>query len=110
MREAWIGLKRTPDGRNNHYAPEPSKIALARMKVIPPGGDKRDVMLVDFSQYVVGLRSEMRFDQSIHVGFSTDEILARLIERHDGQPLWNSALTLADGTTQVSPFICLAAR
>lgn len=75
-----------------------------------PLGTKGDVMLCDFSQYVVGLRSEMRFDTSIHVHFTTDELLARLIERHDGQPLWNEALTLADGSTRVSPFVVLAAR
>ena len=73
-------------------------------------GDKGDIILADFSQYVIGLRSEMRFDTSIHVAFATDEILARLIERHDGQPLWDSALTLEDGTTTVSPFVALAAR
>lgn len=44
VREAWSGLSPKPDGKNHHYAPEPSPIALARMKVIPPGGDKRDVM------------------------------------------------------------------
>jgi HK97 family phage major capsid protein len=75
-----------------------------------PLGDKGDILLADFSQYVVGLRSEMRFDMSIHVHFSTDEVLARLIERHDGQPLWDTALTLLDGVTQVSPFVTLAAR
>jgi HK97 family phage major capsid protein len=73
-------------------------------------GDKGDIMLIDASQYVVGLRSEMRFDTSIHVHFATDELLARLIERHDGQPLWDSALTLEDGTTTVSPFVVLAER
>ena len=52
----------------------------------------------------------MRFDTSIHVGFSTDELLARIIERHDGQPLWDEALTLEDGSTTVSPFVTLAAR
>jgi HK97 family phage major capsid protein len=75
-----------------------------------PLGSKGDIMLCDFSQYVVGLRQGMRFDTSIHVGFSTDELLARLIERHDGMPLWDSALTLADGSTTVSPFVTLAAR
>ena len=75
-----------------------------------PLGSKGDVMLCDFSQYVVGLRSEMRFDTSIHVAFTTDEILARLIERHDGQPLWDTALTLEDGVTTVSPFVVLDAR
>jgi HK97 family phage major capsid protein len=53
--------------------------------------------LCDFSQYVVGLRGQMRLDTSIHVHFSTDELLARLIERHDGMPLWSEALTLQDG-------------
>ena len=72
-------------------------------------GDKGDIMLADFSQYVVGLRGEMRFDTSIHVGFTTDELYARLIERHDGQPLWNEPLSLEDGTT-VSPFVVLAER
>ena len=44
VREAWAGLPETPDGRNNHFAPRPSDVALARMRVIPPGGDKRDVL------------------------------------------------------------------
>ena len=52
----------------------------------------------------------MRFDMSIHVHFTTDELLARLIERHDGQPLWDEPLTLEDGSTEVSPFVVLAAR
>ena len=67
-------------------------------------------MLADFSQYVVGLREGMRFDNSIHAHFTTDEVLARLIERHDGQPLWDTALTLQDGTTTVSPFVTLGTR
>ena len=73
-------------------------------------GDKGDIILADLSQYVVGLRGEMRFDQSIHVHFTTDELLARLIERHDGQPLWDAPLTLEDGTNTVSPFVVLGAR
>ncbi len=44
VREAWKGLSREPNGRRNHYAPEPSELALARMKAIPIGGDKRDIM------------------------------------------------------------------
>jgi DNA (cytosine-5)-methyltransferase 1 len=46
VREAFEGLSTIPDGRNNHYAPVPSPMALKRMSVIPPGGDKRDVMAV----------------------------------------------------------------
>jgi HK97 family phage major capsid protein len=75
-----------------------------------PLGTKGDIMLCDFSQYVVGLRSGMSFETSIHVHFTTDELLSRIIERHDGQPLWDSALTLADGATTVSPFVVLGDR
>ena len=42
--EAWRGLPEEPDGRNNHFSPCPSNIALARMRMIPPGGDKRDIL------------------------------------------------------------------
>lgn len=73
-------------------------------------GDKGDILLCDFSQYIIGLRSEMRIDLSQHLYFSSDEGAARLIERHDAQPLWNEALTLEDGSTEVSPFVTLAAR
>jgi len=73
-------------------------------------GNKGDLMLCDFSQYVVGLRAGMRFDTSIHVHFDTDEILSRIIERHDAMPLWDEALTLEDGSTTVSPFVVLGAR
>lgn len=44
VRSAWEGLSPVPDGANHHSAPTPSSIAAARMRVIPPGGDKRDVM------------------------------------------------------------------
>lgn len=44
VRQAWAGLPSEPTGLNSHIAPKPSQIALARMKIIPPGGDKRDVL------------------------------------------------------------------
>lgn len=44
VRQAWRGLPVRPTGVNGHVAPTPSTVALARMKVIPPGGDKRDVL------------------------------------------------------------------
>jgi len=44
VRDAFDGLPSRPDGKNFHIAPTPSAIALSRMKLIPPGGDKRDVM------------------------------------------------------------------
>jgi DNA (cytosine-5)-methyltransferase 1 len=44
VRQAWGGLSARPDGRNNHAAPVPSALALARIRCIPSGGDKRDIL------------------------------------------------------------------
>lgn len=76
----------------------------------PALGSQGDILLADLSQYVVGLRKGLQIDVSKHVYFASDELAARLIERHDGQPLWDEALTLKDGSTTVSPFVALAER
>lgn len=44
VRHAWNDLCPRPTGVHAHTAPIPSPLALARMKRIRPGGDKRDVM------------------------------------------------------------------
>jgi DNA (cytosine-5)-methyltransferase 1 len=44
VREAWEGLPGIPNGKNHHVAPQPSPLALRRMRLIPPGGDRRDVL------------------------------------------------------------------
>ena len=44
VRDAWDGLPIKPDGTNWHYAPSPSPLALDRMRRIPPGGGKRQLM------------------------------------------------------------------
>ena len=75
-----------------------------------PLGSQGDLLLADFSQYSVGIRKEMRLESSVHVAFQTDEIAHRCIVRVDGQPLWDEALTLEDGSTTVSPFIVLEER
>jgi len=72
-------------------------------------GTKGDIMLCDFSQYIVGLRSGLRFETSTGPGFSTDEIYARLISRVDGMPLWDEPLGLESGG-KVSPFVVLESR
>ena len=44
VREAFAGLSERPDGTGLHIAPAPGDLALARFKLIPPKGDKRDVL------------------------------------------------------------------
>jgi HK97 family phage major capsid protein len=73
-------------------------------------GDQGDALLCDLSQYAVGLTAGMRIDTSQHLYFETDMAVARLIERHDALPLWDTALTLEDGSTECSPFVTLAER
>jgi len=75
----------------------------------PTLGEAGDIMLCDFSQYCIGLTEEMRYDQSIHAAFTSDQIYSRIITRVDGAPLWDKALTLASGQS-VSPFVGIEAR
>ncbi|MCC6244987.1 MAG: phage major capsid protein [Gemmatimonadaceae bacterium] len=73
-------------------------------------GDVGDMNLFDFGQYALGDKARNQIARSMHVKFLEGEEVFRLIYRVDGLPMWNNTLTLADGTTTVSPFITLAAR
>lgn len=42
--EAWKGLAVEPDDENLHEAPVPTQLALSRMRTLPYGGDKRDIL------------------------------------------------------------------
>lgn len=44
VRQAFNGLDKRANGKDFHIAPEPTELALSRMKLIPSNGDKRDVM------------------------------------------------------------------
>lgn len=44
VREAFKGLTKKPHKTGLHVAPEPGELALARFRVIPERGDKRDIM------------------------------------------------------------------
>lgn len=73
-------------------------------------GTVGDILLADFSQYLIGLRRDASMERSIHAGWSTDEVHFRLIARVDGMPIPDQATTLQDGSRTVSPFVTLAAR
>lgn len=44
VRSAFQGLSNIADGINFHISPIPTDLALSRMKLIPPNGDKRNIM------------------------------------------------------------------
>jgi len=73
-------------------------------------GSLGDIILADFSQYLMVDKGDMQSAVSIHVRFLTDEQTFRWIYRCDGQSAWHTALTPFKGTNTLSPFVALAAR
>lgn len=74
-------------------------------------GDKGDIAFVDFSQYLIGDRQNMRVESSSHYKFGNDMIVYRVIERVDGRPWMKSAITPANGSANtLSPYVTLAER
>ncbi len=74
---------------------------------LPALGTRGDVMLIDPSLYVVGDRMQIEIAASEHVNFLKNQTTWRVIERVDGQPWLDKAITLQDAATQVSPFVVL---
>jgi len=75
-------------------------------------GTVGDIVLADFSQYLIIEKGSIEAASSIHVQFLTDETVFRFILRMDGQPKRNAALTPfkgGSGKTQ-SSFVTLATR
>lgn len=73
---------------------------------VPTLGTAGDVMLVDWSKYVIGNRMEMQIDVSNQYKFQNNQLCWRVITRCDGRPWLNSEITDAAGWT-VSPFVYL---
>ncbi|MCC7371634.1 MAG: phage major capsid protein [Chloroflexi bacterium] len=73
-------------------------------------GTVGDIILADMSQYIVAEKGGMQSASSLHVRFLYDEATYRFTLRVDGQPLWQSALTPAQGSNTLSPFVALATR
>jgi len=73
-------------------------------------GTVGDVILADFSEYFLADKGGVQSASSIHVQFLTDQSVFRFIYRVDGQPAWSAALTPANGTNTLSPFVAVATR
>ncbi len=77
---------------------------------VKPLGTKGDVILVDPSQVVVGIRRGLSIERSPHVFFSSDRLAIRGRFRGDAATFWDAPKTLADSGGTVSPFVVLEAR
>lgn len=76
---------------------------------VPTLGTANDITFCDFSYYLIGDRMTMALTTSEHVAFAADQTAFRIIERLDGQPWIDSALTPNNGGATLSAFVGLAA-
>lgn len=108
----WIGSGYNP---GNSGASSPPVTILGRPVIFtektPPLGTTGDINFVDLSYYLLGDRQTMQIDQSIHYKFANDKTALRIIERVDGRPWIQTALTPHNGSSNtLSPFVQLATR
>jgi len=74
-------------------------------------GSPGDISFVDLSYYLIGDRMTMQSMVSEHFLFSTDKIAFRIIERVDGRPWLQSAITPHNNSSStLTPFVQLATR
>jgi HK97 family phage major capsid protein len=74
---------------------------------LPAVGTTGDILLADFGHYLIGDRSGLRVEESIHYKFNNDQKAWRLIKRVDGQPWLESAITPRAGGSTLSPFVAV---
>ena len=75
---------------------------------LPPHGTTGDLMLNDYSNYVIGDRQATTVDSTPYEAWQYDKTSYRVVHRVDGQPWVNAPFTLQDGVTQISPFVALS--
>jgi HK97 family phage major capsid protein len=73
-------------------------------------GTVGDILLADFSQYLYASGGGISTSQSMHVKFIEGELALRWMWRDDGKCWWPMALTPAQGSNTLSPFVVLATR
>lgn len=74
-------------------------------------GTAGDIMLTDWSQYLVGQKSTgLQFASSVHLKFDYDQTAFKFTLRIDGQPWWKQAMVPKNGVNTLSPFVTLATR
>lgn len=73
-------------------------------------GTLGDISFVDFGYYLIGDRQVMHSEASPHYKFANDQTAIRFIERIDGRPWLQSAITPNQGSNTMSPFVQVATR
>jgi HK97 family phage major capsid protein len=73
-------------------------------------GTAGDVILANWSQYLEGVFQPLQSAESVHARFMNHERLFKFWLRNCGAPWWRSAMTPAQSTDTLSPFVILANR
>jgi len=73
-------------------------------------GTQSDISFVDFAYYLIGDRMAMTAMTSPHYKFGNDVTSYRVIERLDGRPWLQSAITPKNNGSTLSPFVQLTTR
>jgi HK97 family phage major capsid protein len=75
---------------------------------VPALGTLGDLSFVDFTEYLVGDRQMMQLESSADYLFGTDKTAFRVLQRVDGRPWVQSAITPHNGSTNtLSPYVVL---
>jgi HK97 family phage major capsid protein len=75
---------------------------------VPQLGTTGDIAFVDPAYYLIGDRQTWQMSASEHYRFGNDKIAYRIIERVDGRPWIQSAITPANSGATLSPFVQLS--
>jgi HK97 family phage major capsid protein len=106
----WIGVYGGPSGSQT-----PPMTILGRpvffTEKVSALGTPGDINFVDLSYYLIGDRQAVEVSASEHAFFQNDQTAFKIIERVDGRPWLQSALTPhSDATNTLTAFVQLATR
>ncbi len=96
------GMRKNPDGTL-------LGVPVITTQVCQTVGDQGDIQLVDFNQYVT-ISKGPEYAESMHLFFDYGATALRLTFRIDGQPWMSAAVSPANGSSTLSPFVQLDAR
>jgi HK97 family phage major capsid protein len=74
----------------------------------PALGSAGDISLVDPTFYLIGDRQSVSVSMSEHVAFNSDKIAYKVIERVDGRPWLQNAITPRNNGNSLSAYVCLS--
>lgn len=109
-----VGTGGGPIWLNNGQAGPPASI-LGRPVVIteklPTVGTTGDICFADPAYYLIGDRMTIAASTSVDYKFANDQTAVRFIERVDGRPWLNSAITPKNNSSNtLTPFVQIATR